>query len=259
MSTQNSKYLVFLLLVIVFTIPFYLWGLLFPVEGLPFGLPISFLAILVPGALALIYAWKDQGAQGAASMLRSVFDAGRASRSALAFCLLCMPAVAVLSYGAMAAFSFPLPAQTVIPYGEIPVMLVLYFLGAIPEELGWTYTLSAPLSQKYGVIPAGVLIGGVWALWHIIPWSENHTAGWIAGMCLLDILMRIAMLHVYVYGGKSLFTGIVFHMMINVSMGLFPNSGSHADPWIFSAWMAVLLGLLMYRSGPAGKRKLQAG
>ncbi len=120
-------------------------------------------------------------------------------------------------------------------------MFLLYFLGAIPEEFAWTSVLTEPLTKAYGPIRAGIIIGAVWGVWHIIPWSWAHPAGWIIGMCCLNILMRIAMVYAYMYGGKSLFTGLIFHTMINVSTGIFPNNGSHTNPWVFSVWLLVIL------------------
>lgn len=95
------------------------------------------------------------------------------------FCLGRMPAVAALSYFTMSFFRFSLPAETVIPYREIPLMLVLYFLGAMPEEFGWTSTLTEPLAKAYGPMKAGVMIGLVWSAWHVVPLSRAHPAGWI--------------------------------------------------------------------------------
>ena len=176
----------------------------------------------------------------------AVINITGANRWSIIFCLVCMPLASVLTYFTMKVFSFSLPTKVIIPYKEIPLMIVLYFLGAIPEEFGWTSTLTEPLTKEYGPIKAGIIIGGVWGVWHVIPWSWVHPVGWIAGMCLLNVLMRTAMIYAYVYGGKSLFTGLVFHTMINVTMGIFLNYGSHINTWIFSVWMAIILLSLIY-------------
>ncbi len=57
----------------------------------------------------------------------------------------------------------------------------------------------------------------------------------------LNVLMRIGMVLAFMQGGGSLFYAVVFHAMINVSMGIFPNSGSHTNPWIISGWVSLLL------------------
>lgn len=241
-----KKYFIFLVLTLVLSIPFYIWGAFFPVKGLPFGLPISFLMIFVPFLLSLVYAWNKNGKNEILLLFKSIFDIKRADSWAVVFSAASMPLAAMLTYFTMKLLSFPLPAEVVISYKEIPLMLVLYFLGAIPEEFGWTYTLTGPLANAYGPVKTGVIIGAIWALWHVIPWSWAHPVWWITGMCVLNILIRTAMVYAYVFGGKSLFTGLIFHTMINVSMGLFPNGGSHMNTWLFSIWMAVILLVLIY-------------
>ncbi|KAI0000084.1 hypothetical protein F4779DRAFT_151610 [Xylariaceae sp. FL0662B] len=246
MAGENRKYFLFLLLTLLLSVPFYIWGAYFPVEGLPFGLPISFLMIFVPFFLSLVYARKKDGAKGVGLLFKSIFDVNRANRWALIFSPVCMPLVATLAYLTMKLLSFPLPAKAVIPYQEIPLMILLYFLGAIPEEFGWTSTLTEPLTDNFGPVKTGIIIGGVWAVWHIVPWSWKYPAGWIVGMCLLNVLMRTAMIYAYMYGGKSLFTALLFHTMINVATSVFPNYGSHINTWVFSVWMALMLVVVIY-------------
>lgn len=242
----NIKYIKFLVLILVLSIPFYVWGAYFPVAGLPFGLPISFLMILVPFTLSVLFSWNESGTIGISRMFKSIIDYKKADKFILLFCILCMPIISILSFFTMKAFSLPLPAEIVIPYSEIPMMIVLYFIGAIPEELGWTYTLTEPLTESYDPIKTGIIIGSFWALWHVIPWSWVHPMWWIISMCILNVLMRTAMIYAYIYSGKSLFTGLIFHTMINVSMSTFPNNGTHMDPRILCIWMAVMLSMLLY-------------
>jgi membrane protease YdiL (CAAX protease family) len=240
------KYYLFLLLVLIFSIPFYVWGAISPVAGLPFGLPISFLMIFVPFFLSITYAWTETGPKGVLHLFVRIFDLQRAKTWAAVFSLVCMPAAVLLSYFTMVLFSFPVPEEIVIPVREIPLMLLLYFLGAIPEEFGWTMTLTEPLTKRHGPIGAGALIGLVWALWHVIPWSWAHNGSWVLGMIVMNLLMRIGMVYAFMKGGASLFYALVFHTMINVSMGVFPNSGSHTNPWIISIWLFAFLAITMF-------------
>lgn len=240
------KYYLFLLLTLLLSVPFYIWGAVSPVIGLPFGLPISFLMIFVPFVLSIAYAWTEKGSPGVAHLFKSIFDLNKAKAWAAVFCLICMPAALVLSFFTMPLFSAPLPQDIVVPLRDVPVMLLLYFLGAIPEEFGWTMTLTEPLTIRHGTVRAGALIGLVWALWHVIPWSWGHDFGWISGMILLSVLMRIGMVFAFTQGGASLFYALLFHTMINVSMGVFPNYGSHTNPWIISLWFLVFLAVTLY-------------
>ena len=236
-----SRYYLFLFLVLLFSIPFYIWGAIAPVNGIPFGLPISFLMIFVPFTLSIIYQWKDRGMQGIRGLFLAIFDIKKIKGWSLLFSLFCMPIVLFLSYIWMQILKMPLPGEIVFPIKDIPLMALLYFLGAIPEEFGWTYILTEPITKQTNPIIAGVIIGGIWAVWHIIPWSWAHPVWWIMGMILLDILMRIGMILSYLHGGRSLFSALVFHVMINISMGVFPNYGSHTNSLVISVFMMLIL------------------
>ncbi len=237
------EYHLFLLLTLLLSVPFYVWGAIAPVDGLPFGLPISFLMIFVPFGLAIAYAWARQRGPGVLHLFNSIFDLRKSQPWAALLCVFCMPAAVMFSYFTMLLWSFPLPQPVSFPVNHVPAMFLLYFLGAIPEEFGWTMTLTRPLTDRHGPIGAGVLIGLVWAVWHVVPWSWAHDATWISGMIVLNVLMRIGMVLAFTQGGGSLFYAVVFHAMINVSMGVFPNSGSHTNPWIISGWVSLLLAL----------------
>lgn len=257
----DMKYSLFLLLTLVFSVPFYLWGAIFPVANLPFGLPISFLMIFVPFVLSIVYAWTEKGSSGVVHLFNSIFDLKKAKAWAAVFCLTCMPTALLLSYFTMTLLSIPLPKDIVIPFRDVPIMVLLYFLGSIPEELGWTMTLTRPLTDRYGPVGAGALIGLVWALWHVIPWSWSHAMDWVSGMVMLNILMRIGMVLAFTQGGASLFCALVFHTMINVSMGVFPNYGSNTNPWVISFWVLVFLAGTLYflRSCPQTLKKETVG
>lgn len=243
---MNVKYYLFLALALLLSVPFYIWGAVAPVSGLPFGLPISFLMISVPCLLSIAYAWADKRRSGVTHLVSSILDFRKAQPWSAVFCLMCMPIALVLSYFSMRLVSAPLPQDIILPLRDVPVMVLLYFLGAIPEELGWTMTLTIPLTDRHGPVGAGILIGFMWALWHVIPWSWAHDVNWISGMIFLNVLMRIGMVFAFIRGGGSLFYALVFHTMINVSMGVFPNSGSHTNPWIIGLWVAVILAPVLY-------------
>lgn len=255
MTSVEIKFLIFPFFGIGFSVfdTFLFLGCILPSCGTAIWLACSFLMIFVPFLLSLIYAWKENGKKEIVRLFKSILYIKKADTWAMMFCIACMPLIAMLTYLTMKLFSLELPAEIVISLKEIALMVVLYFFGAIPEEFGWTYTLTHPLTKAYGPVKTGFMIGAVWALWHVIPWSWAHPAWWIVGMCVLNVLMRTAMVYAYMYGGESLFTRLIFHTMINVSMGIFPNNGSHINTWLFSLWMAVILLLLIFFFKTKGK------
>jgi NADH:ubiquinone oxidoreductase subunit H len=88
---------------------------------------------------------------------------------------------------------------------------------------------------------------------------------WIAWQRLYTLGLRIIMVWIYNNTGRSVFATIVFHTMDNVSFSLFPNYGSHYDP--FFVWFVITIAAVMvtfiwgpktlarYRYARVGKNK----
>jgi membrane protease YdiL (CAAX protease family) len=157
-----------------------------------------------------------------------------------------MPAAMLISYALMRVLGLPLPAVVTVHFAETPVLFAVFFFGAIFEEIGWTGYATEPLQERYGVFAAGLMIGAVWALWHIVPWwiVLGHSLAWVAGQSLATVAMRLVMGWIYAYGGRSLCLAIAFHAMINTSFLLFPNNGSHYDPSVVAAVVMVMAALV---------------
>ncbi len=240
-AEKVSSYFVWTLL---FSVPFYVWGLLWPLHSLPYGLPVSATMILVPACVATWRRFREQGESGVWALwgrLAELWHIGRMRWLSVA--LLAMPLATGLAYLMMRQFGMPLPAQASVPLAKLPLMFVVYALAAIPEEIGWTAYATEPLQRRFGVLRAGLKIGAVWALWHVIPWwlVEGHTLGWVAGQFTCTMLMRLAMGWLYARAGRSLGLAVVFHAMSNVAYSSFPNAGSHYDPGVVAAALALLL------------------
>jgi membrane protease YdiL (CAAX protease family) len=121
--------------------------------------------------MATVMTWREQGRRAAAELWRRVGDIGRAKSlwwTLIAF--LFMPAAMLISYALTRLLGLPLPAILTVVFSQAPIMFAAFFFGAILEEVGWTGYATEPLQERYGVFGAGLMIGAVWALWHIVPW-----------------------------------------------------------------------------------------
>lgn len=110
----------------------------------------------------------------------------------------------------------------------------------LAKSWGWSGYVIDPLQNRYGALKASILLGLLWALWHIIPWSQAHqTPVWIIWQSIGTIFLRVIMVWIFNNTGKSVFAMVLFHTMMNISPYLIPNYGAHYDPFVFS----VLLGI----------------
>jgi membrane protease YdiL (CAAX protease family) len=219
----------FFLLVFALSIPFWLVGAATGLQLLP-GLPVAALMFICPAAAALICVYKESKAAGVTQLLKRSFDFKRIRPKIwyLPITLL-MPGIMVLSYGLMRVMGVPLPAPQFTGSAAL-VMLLAFFVSALGEELGWSAYALDPWQRRWNALGAGILLGLVWAAWHVVPFLQAHrSAAWIAGQCLFTVAARVLLVWIYNNTGKSVFAVTVCHAMSNVSIFL-PNYGSYYDP-----------------------------
>lgn len=243
---MTPRPLVALALIVILSAPIYVWGIFYPIEGLPFGLPGTAVMIVVPAIVASFLTLRESGGAAVAALWRGVFDFDRiGSPRWTAQALLSMPAATVAAYVVMQAAGLPLPLHPTFNVAVALVACVAYFAAAALEEVAWTGYCTAPLQERFGIVGASIIIGSVWAAWHFIPWIviQGHAAIWVAGQTAITILMRILMGYIYAHGGQSLFLATLCHATINVSFSAFPNNGSHYDPVVVA--LVLTAGMLM--------------
>jgi uncharacterized protein len=230
-NTQPRFPLDYFVLVFALTIPFWLFGEK-PLP-IPLKLPVSALALVNPMLAAVILTYWRGGSAGIKALFKRILDAQKI-RNKLWYLpiLLLNPVIMVLSYGMMRITARPLPDPQ-IPWSLAPVLLLIFFVAGIGEELGWMGYAIDPMQNRWGALQASLVLGIIWALFHLIPDLQNaQTANWIFWHRLGTVLNRVLIVWLYNNTGKSVFSSILFHASINVGWALFPNYGSHYDPYI---------------------------
>ena len=113
------------------------------------------------------------------------FDVGRIEDGRwLLVSALAMPVVMLLSWLLMRSLDYPLSTPS-IALLAIPVMVLVYFIGAIGEELGWMGYLVDPLQERMSALSASLVIGVVWGAWHVLPYyAMGRSIGWIGAQVL---------------------------------------------------------------------------
>lgn len=243
----------FLLLLLVLSLPFYLLGA--AGDRLPFAtfLPMSALMAFIPMIAALILVYREGGARGASQLLWRALDYRRInSVTWLLAALLLMPIVFVLEHGALRLEGRALPDAQVFPVTQIVAFSLMFFAGAIGEELGWQGYAYAALKTGRSALHAALIIGAIWALWHVIPYAQmGREAGWILWQCLGTIALRVIIVWLFVNTGQSVFIAVLFHTAINMPWGIFPDYGSYYDPFVMCVILAPVAGIAAALWGPS--------
>lgn len=106
-------------------------------------------------------------------------------------------------------------------------LFALLLSGGLNEEPGWRGFAQPHLNERYGAVPASLLIGVVWAGWHapyfVIPVTPHssfplvNTLGWVGGILTLSILLG------WLYNNTgSVLLAMVLHAMANTADVVIP-------------------------------------
>ena len=243
----------FFLLVILLSIPFYVLGAAGNRLPMATFLPISAIMAFIPMIAALILVYRQGGLGSAKEFLGRALDYRRIEGVAWALAaLLLMPILALLQYGVLRGEGGALPAAQFFPVAEIVAFSLMFFVGAVGEELGWQGYAYPALKQRRSALNAALIIGTIWALWHVIPYAQmGRSADWIAWQCLGTIALRVIIVWLFVNTGQSVFVAVLFHMMINLPWGLIQNYQMFYDPFVMFVILAFVAGIFVARWGPS--------
>lgn len=243
-TMERRSPLKFFLLVFTLSIPLWLLGALTPFQLLP-GLPVSSLAVFCPLIAASILVYRKDRIPGVAELLKRSFDFRRVRAKVWYIpAVLLMPGIAVLSYGLMRWLALPLPTPQ-FPGVEAVVLFLMVFIAALGEEIGWSGYVIDPMQDRWNALQASILMGLVWAAWHIMLLVQaGRSPAWIAWQCLNLMATRVLLVWLYNNTGRSVLAAALCHAMVNFSWQLFPNNGSHYDPRItglITAFVALIV------------------
>ena len=247
-------------LVLALSLPFYLLGLWhLPLPGLP-NLPASALMAFMPMAAALILVYRDRGRGGIVALVLRLTHFGPAARIGWHLAaLLIMPAVCAVEFGVLRLTGSDLPLPQIAP-GAVLFMFIAFCIGAIGEELGWQGYAYPALRQRHNALMAALVLGVVWALWHVIPYGlMGRSAEWILWHSLSAVAMRIIIVWLFENTRGSIPVAVLFHTMINLSWALFPVDGSYYDPFITFVILTMAAAVIVYLWGPATLAGFRAG
>jgi membrane protease YdiL (CAAX protease family) len=257
-SSQQKFPLDYFFLVFALTVPFWLFGEKpLPV---PVKLPVSALASVNPMLAAIILTYRREGVTGLKDLFKKALDFRKIKHKGWYLPILFLnPLIMVLSYIVMRVADLPLPDPQ-IPWVMAPLFLSAFFIFAIGEELGWMGYAFDPMRNRWGALKASLVLGLIWGMIHVIPDMQNgHTANWIFWQRLGTVALRVIIVWIYANSGDSVFSAILFHAMYNLSWTLFPNYGSHYDPFVTGAITLLVTGLVIIGWGPETLARFRLG
>lgn len=130
---------------------------------------------------------------------------------------------------AFAALGNPLNLSVLIQ--RVPLVLMgivfVFFLGGGQEELGWRGFALPQLQRSYSALGASLIIGVVWAIWHIPLYFTAWSNSTIPFPAYLIALVALSIIFTWLYNntGGSILLTMLMHASFNSVSGLVPFSG----------------------------------
>ena len=257
MSARRSELWRFYILLFSLSVPFWLLGSVVGQLPIPINLPLGALMAALPATIALWLTLKDGGRTRVVELLRRVLDLARVRHQGwIVFAAVLMPVALLLAYGLQRWAGEALPAFE-LPLSTLGAFLLLFLLGGIGEELGWQGFVYPALRAQWSALTAGLMLGCLWAVWHIVPFLQAGRSGeWILWQCMTMLPLRIITVWLFVNAGESVAVAIIFHAMCNVAQFSFPAYGSHYEP-LTSFLMLTIIAILIVASHGASLARRQ--
>ncbi len=179
----------------------------------------------------------------------------------LAASLLLMPAIAVLA-AAIYAWQHGRSLTFQIGWGDLPLayLWLLILGGPVAEEFGWSY-LSDRLDEKLPVRLATLLLGVIWAFWHlplfflVVPGLTQHYMPF--GLFLMmSVGARYIFSWAYHRGGRNVLSNLLCHNGLNLGLTIVvivpPVSGDDHLRLLYLALLSCAAALLLWITLPPG-------
>jgi len=220
-------------------------------EERPINVPVSALMAVCPVIAASVLVGRERGWAGVRELLKRSFDWRKIKEKAWYVPIfLLMPTIMVVQYGLRNPTRLPVPDPRSLAT-MVVVWLSVFFIAALCEELGWQGYAIDRLQNRWSALAASIVLGTVWATWHIVPLIQlGRTPIQIASQCMDMIATRILIVWIYNNTGRSVFAAALYHAMYNVSTLLLPNYGLDYSPTATSILVVIAAATVTFLWGP---------
>lgn len=233
----------FFILVFSFSAPFWLADALISklLPEMPVGLPLSSLMVIALPIAAMICTNREKGKGSSARFLKRAFDFEKIHPKGWYLpIMLLMPAVMVIQTGILMLMRQPIPPMQ-LSGSALITLPIMFFIGALAEEIGWQGYAIGRLQHRWNSLTASILLGIVWALWHIIPFIQmQQTPSWIICQWLNLTVTRVIMVWIANNTQKSTSSAVLFHTVYNISTLLPPIY----DPFIITPILILIAAII---------------
>lgn len=130
----------------------------------------------------------------------------------------------------------------------VPYLLIMIILGGGQEEFGWRGYALPILESKYGIWLANIILGIIWAIWHIPLWfiiGSSQSYMNFGGFIFLMVGYSFILSWTREISGNRPFSGLYVHGLFNAFIPLMPPLIMQKNVPQPHFWIWVILTLLI--------------
>lgn len=182
------------------------------------------LLTFTPAVAASLLTWRRRRSGAVKGLLSRALDVKRVTQTRWVLtALLLGPLIFVLSVGWMALLNAPMPSA-MVPILALPAVIAFVLLLAAGEEVGWMGYAAEPLQARHGALRAALILGVIWAMWHLPFFVFLFPDPISVGAQLLTLIgARILLFWIFNNAGKSVFAAILYHAADNTAFMVLPD------------------------------------
>jgi membrane protease YdiL (CAAX protease family) len=186
--------------------------------------PLFILAVYSPGFASVFLVLRHYGFKGLASFFRRL-TLWRASRLWWLYLIMGIPVIFYAGAALKGTISDPFPFSPW--YQVLPALALALFLGPI-EEFGWRGVALPLFQRKFNPFWAGLILGIIWAVWHIPAFLLSGTAqsAWSFTPFFVGVVaISVILTPLFNDSRGSLLIAVLYHFQMNNP--IWPD----AQPW----------------------------
>ena len=213
-----------------------------------------------PTFVGLILAMTTYPRQQKIAYLKRIYQLRRIRLLGWAAIVLLVPVVYALAVGGDLLLGGTLPQMTNLravfanPIAFLPLLGLSFLSGPFSEELGWRGFVLEPLLKKFGFAGAMVVLGVIWAVWHLplyfVPQMWYGQMGFqFAGFpsfVLMSIGLSGIMAAVYLHSRSSILCAMLMHLSSNFTSQLLAQVSPRVESFRSIIVFAVGVGIALY-------------
>jgi membrane protease YdiL (CAAX protease family) len=196
---------------------------------------LGYVAVFGPSLAAFGLTAIESGKEGVRSLWRRGWEMNF-RKTWLISTILLVPLCGLITLGCLTALGGSIPWQLALQPGMlVPAGLLIWLLGALPEEYGWRgYALDR--MQKYtNPLIASLVLGLMWSLWHLplhfIPGTTQAVIPVWEFTCQM-VLLSILYTWLHNHTGGSVLVAAAFHASSNLTGAVIPTWTTSLGRWL---------------------------